>query len=190
MNTSLGSTPNSSFRSSGRDSLRARYSSMNSQPSIRSFFTCFWIFGAFRHMPSAMTRHAPPRIRFVSIRGRSMSADLRVLRSFPVDRHRAVRHDQRDFLVGGRVLEMLSLAVQRDLLLESLDLFSCRNVASEAELPPHDVRDQNAQGLPGPSGRANRTRVREIDVRRAVAVPLDLDPGEPFERRNKNSLSQ
>ena len=71
MNTSLGSTPNSSFMSSGRDSLRARYSSMNSQPSIRSFFTCFWIFGAFRHMPSAMTRHAPPRIRFVSIRGRS-----------------------------------------------------------------------------------------------------------------------
>ena len=49
----------------------SRYVSMNSQPSILRRRTCFWIFGALRQRPSAMTRHAPPRSRFVSNLGRS-----------------------------------------------------------------------------------------------------------------------
>src|SRR2546426_6436698 len=92
----------------------------------------------------------------------AMPADLRILRSLSVDRDGTVRHDKRDFLVGGRVLEMLGVAVQRVSLLESLALSSCRTVPSKAELPPHDVRDQDAQGLSGPAGRADRTCVGEV----------------------------
>ena len=46
--------------------------SRNSQPFSRSFFTCFNSLGAFRQSPSAITRHAPPRSRFVPTRGRSL----------------------------------------------------------------------------------------------------------------------
>ena len=63
----------------------------------------------------------------------AMPADLRVLGALPIDRHGAVGHDERDFLVRRGVLEMLSLAVQWDFFFETLDLFSRREVSTEAE---------------------------------------------------------
>src|SRR5437899_1350817 len=71
MNVSLGSRIAPSPWFPTVPPFASRYVSMNSQPSMRSRRTCFWIFGAFRHSPSATTRHAPPRSRFVSSRGRS-----------------------------------------------------------------------------------------------------------------------
>src|SRR2546427_238273 len=71
MNVSLGSRIASSPTPPTVPPFSARYLSMNSHPSILRRRTCFWIFGAFRHSPSAITRHAPPRSRFVSRRGRS-----------------------------------------------------------------------------------------------------------------------
>ena len=120
----------------------------------------------------------------------AMPADLCVLGAFSVDRDRTVGHDERDLLVGGRILEVLRLAVEWDFLLETLDLLPCRHVPSQAELPPHEVGDQHAQRLAGPARRADRTGVRQVDVRGAVPVPLDLDAGEAFERRDENPFRQ
>src|SRR3989442_1412200 len=98
----------------------------------------------------------------------AMPADLRVLGAFTVDRDGTVGDDERDLLVGRRVLEMLRLAVQRDFLLEALDLLSRRHIPSQAQLPPHDAGDQDAQRLAGPARRAERPPVRHA-VHRAAA---------------------
>ncbi len=97
-----------------------------------------------------MTRHAPPRIRFVSIRGRS----------------------------------------RWDFFLEALDLFPRGLVTADAEFPPDDIRDEDAQGLTGPAGRTNRSCVGQVHVRAAVPIPLDLHRGEAFQRGDENSFRQ
>ena len=120
----------------------------------------------------------------------SEAADLRVLRPFAVDRHGAVRDDERDLLVGGGVLEVLDLLVQGDFLLEALDLFPRRLVTADAEFPPDDVRDEDAQGLAGPAGGTNRSCVGQVHVRAAVPVPFDLHRGEAFQGGDENSFRQ
>ena len=40
---------------------------INSHPAIFILSVCFWIFGAFRHIPSPMTSNTPPRILASSI---------------------------------------------------------------------------------------------------------------------------
>src|SRR5207244_12374294 len=102
----------------------------------------------------------------------AMPADLRVLGALPIDRHGAVGHDERDFLVRRGVLEMLSLAVQWDFFFETLDLFSRLEVSTEAEFGSLDVCDQDAEGLAGPARGADRTGVREFGVGATVPVPV------------------
>src|SRR5207247_910191 len=107
MNTSLGSTPESSVTSSGPAFFFSMYASMNSQPSIRNFRTCFWIFGGLEAHPirddEARAATNPVRLDSGQV---SEAADLRVLRPFAVDRYGAIRDDERDLLVGGGVLEV------------------------------------------------------------------------------------
>ncbi len=87
------------------------------------------------------------------------AADLGVFRALAVDPDRAVRNDEGDLLRRGGVLEMLNLAVERDLLFESLDLLARGLIHSDPEFTPHDVRYQDAQGLTRPSGGPDRTGV-------------------------------
>ena len=118
------------------------------------------------------------------------AADLRLLRALAVDRDRAVRDDERDFLVGRGVLQMLDLAVERDLLLESLDFLPGGLIRADPEFPANDVRNQDAQGLTRPSGGPNRARVGQVDVRRAVPVSFDFHARESLERRDEDSFRQ
>jgi len=87
-------------------------------------------------------------------------------------------------------LEVLDLLVQGDFFLEALDLFPRRLVPADAEFSPDDVRDEDAQGLSGPAGRANRSCVGQVHVRAAVPVPLDLHRGEAFQGGDENSFRQ
>ena len=54
----------------------SRYLPMNSQPVMPSLSTCFFSLDAFWHIPSAMTRQAPPLTRLVSILGRSLKPEI------------------------------------------------------------------------------------------------------------------
>ena len=117
-------------------------------------------------------------------------ADLHVLGPLPVDRDGAVPRDQFDLLVARGVLEMLDLLVEGDLLLEPLHLRAGGRVPADPEVPPDDVRDEDAQGLPRASGRPDRARVREVDVVRPVRVPLDPDLREPLEGGDEDPLRE
>src|SRR5216117_1340783 len=120
----------------------------------------------------------------------SEAADLRVLGPLPVDGDGTVRDDQRDFLLGGRVLEVLHLAVERNLFLEPLHLFAGGLVSSDAELPPDDVGDEDAEGLPGAARGSDRAGVRQVDVGGPVPVPFDLDGREALEGRHEDAFRQ
>jgi len=85
MNTSLGSTPSSSFVSSGRDSFCARYSSMNSHLDLRRLQA--------HPVRDDETRAAADPVRLDAWEI-AMPADLRVLGAFSVDRDGTVRHDE------------------------------------------------------------------------------------------------
>src|SRR5256886_187301 len=118
----------------------------------------------------------------------SEAADLRVLRPLAVDCHGAVRDDERDLLLGRRVLEVLDLLVEGDFLFETLDLLPGGLVSADAEFSPNDVRDENAQGLAGSPRRTNRSCVRQVDVRCAVPVPVALHRGETFDGPDEASF--
>jgi len=60
LKTSLSVPPLSSFP------LEANFE-MKSHPGTLRRSVCFWIFGAFRHIPSPMTSNTPPRIRASSM---------------------------------------------------------------------------------------------------------------------------
>ena len=51
---------------------------MKSHPSRPSLSTCFFSFDAFWHIPSAMTRQAPPLTLLVSMRGRSLNPEISI----------------------------------------------------------------------------------------------------------------
>src|SRR5204863_12894 len=73
---------------------------------------------------------------------------------------------------------------------EALDLFPRGLVTADAEFPPDDVRDEDAQGLAGPAGGTNRSCVGQVHVRAAVPVPFDLHRGEAFQGGDENSFRQ
>ncbi|OPX57272.1 MAG: hypothetical protein A4E30_01691 [Methanomassiliicoccales archaeon PtaB.Bin215] len=66
----VSGTTLTSFCSLAAPFFSFRYSLMKSQPSRPSFLTCFSSLGAFKHRPSAMTRHTPPLTELVLMRGR------------------------------------------------------------------------------------------------------------------------
>ena len=61
--------------------------------------------------------------------------------------------------------------VQRNLLLVPFHLAGLGHVPGQAELPADDVREQHAERLRGPAGRADRAGVVELDVG-GVLAPL------------------
>ncbi len=72
----LGTSP--SFFSSLTVLCASRNWPMNSHPGSFSLSTCFLSLDAFWHIPSAMTRHAPPLTRLVSMRGRSLKPEISI----------------------------------------------------------------------------------------------------------------
>src|SRR2546422_7903720 len=119
-----------------------------------------------------------------------VAADLHVLRALAVDRNGTVPRDEGDLLVARHILEVLDLFVERDLLLEPLHLRSRRHVPPHAEVAPDDIGDQYAQRLARAAGGPDRSRVREVDVVRAVRVPLDPYVREPFQRRDEDPFRE
>ena len=84
------------------------------------------------------------------------AADKMVFQNIPFADHNAML-DPPTVDITGRVLEMLDLLVQRDLLLEPLHLRSRRHVPADAEVAPDDIRDQHAERLTRPAGGADRS---------------------------------
>ena len=80
---SLGSTvgflgASSAFSSVFAGLWASRNFPMKSHPSRPSLSTCFLSLDAFWHIPSAMTRHAPPLTLLVSMRGRSLNPEISI----------------------------------------------------------------------------------------------------------------
>src|SRR2546425_2678869 len=134
-------------------------------------------------------RPAPEPVR-LEPRKVPVAADLHILRALAVDRDGTVSRDEGDLLVARRVLEMLDLLVQRELLLEPLQLRSRRRVPADGAVASDYIRDLHAERLTRPAGGADRSRVREVDVVRAVRVPLDPDVREPLQGRDEDPLCE
>ena len=118
------------------------------------------------------------------------SGYLHLLGAFSVDAHGAVPDDEVDLPGCRGVLQVLALLVERDLLVESGNLPFGGLVFADAQLGPDDVRDEDAHGLTGSSGRTDGSGEDQVDVVRPVRILADLCVGDTFERGDEDTLGE
>ena len=116
------------------------------------------------------------------------TGNLHAFGPFAVDHDRAFADDGPDLLRSGGELEMLALFVQRDLLIEPGYLSLGGDVLPDAERLPHDVADEHRHGLPGTSGRPDRSGEDQVGEGGPVGVMADLGGRDPLQGSDQYAL--